>query len=279
MTSIVPFRLFQHLPLVEVTLDGFRQETFIFDTGIGLTVVSDSVLRELGHSPSGKMHVGHRMTGQEIAAPLSELNQLSLGGHSQARPVVGSFDLSRFPLEKEIPGGFLSLTFFERTAATLDFTTQELTLVDSGSLMDPDSWGTPVSAIVKREGPETEVFLELQLPNGRRVKAEVDTGSDTLFLNSKFMDELGVSAGGPGVLESRGTDDFGRPFVQYRTQLTGPVCVAANSSFAQQSPKVIFADLIYDAVVGFDFLRTFRVTFDIAGSTLSFAGAAGARHG
>ena len=271
MTENVPFQLARHMPLVDVTVDNRFSGKFIVDTGMGINVVSDAVLKELGHPPTGTNHTGRRMTGQEITIPLSQVNELALGRVRQLHPVVGSFDFSRLPIGEMPLRGFLSLAFFEDTPVTFDFSGQRLCLEGEPTAAPRSDWGEAIAVEVARHGPQVEVFLELELPSGRRIKVEVDTGSDRLILHRRFMQELGIAPGSAGVEEQHGSDDFGRPFVRYLARLPGAVRVASATSFAQESPDAVFLDIIYDGIVGFEFLRLFRTTFDLANSCLFFA--------
>lgn len=44
----------------------------------------------------------------------------------------------------------------------------------------------------KRDGPSTDIFVDLELPNWKMINVEVDTGSDILVLNENIMEELGI---------------------------------------------------------------------------------------
>ena len=271
MRENVPFQLARHLPLVDVTVDNRFSGKFILDTGMGINLVSDAVLKELGHPPTGRYHTGRRMTGQEITIPLSQVDELALGSIREPQSVVGNFDFSRLPVGEMPLRGFLSLAFFEKTPVTFDFSRQRLGLEREPTKDPRPDWGEAIAVEVARHGPQVEVFLELELPSGRRINVEVDTGSDRLILHRRFMEELGIRPGSADVEEQRGRDDFGKPFVRYLAHLPGELRVAAAPSLAQDSPDAAFLDIIYDGVVGFEFLRLFRTTFDLANSRLFLA--------
>ena len=78
MTSTVPFRYLMHLLTVPVSV-GDTETRFIFDTGIGVNLVSDSLARAVGAAPSGSVFTGRRMSGQEVTAPMSSLASVRLG--------------------------------------------------------------------------------------------------------------------------------------------------------------------------------------------------------
>jgi hypothetical protein len=56
-------------------------------------------------------------------------------------------------------------------------------LEDEASLARRIAAGTPVSVHVEHDGSSTGLMLDIDLPSGRSISVEVDTGSDTLILN------------------------------------------------------------------------------------------------
>ncbi len=88
----VPFAYLEHLVVVPVTAGGVETR-FVFDSGIGLTLLSESLARTLGCEPTGRVFSGRRMSGQEVSVPLATLGSLSVGGYSRSGLTVGVFDL------------------------------------------------------------------------------------------------------------------------------------------------------------------------------------------
>ena len=121
---------------------------------------------------------------------------------------------------------------------------------------------------VHRDGPSADPFAELVLPSGRTVLVEVDTGSDCLILDTRFMAECGLEVGGPGVSAREGVDETGNAYVRYDATLAGAVHLAGAPETAQDAPKVIFQEIIHDGLVGSDFLYRYRFSFDLAGERM-----------
>ena len=88
------------------------QSKFIFDTGMGLNLVSTSLAERASCRQTGIEFSGRRMSGQEIRLPLTEVETLSVGPHRMQRVPAGIFDMSAFPMEFASIEGFLSLQFF-----------------------------------------------------------------------------------------------------------------------------------------------------------------------
>ena len=82
MTTTVPFQYLMHLLTIPVCV-GDAETRFIFDTGIGVNLVSDSLARALGAEPSGSLFTGRRMSGQTVTAPMTSLDSVRLGDRSR----------------------------------------------------------------------------------------------------------------------------------------------------------------------------------------------------
>src|SRR5580765_7199375 len=165
----VPFEYIQHLVTLPVTA-GAAGTRFVFDSGIGLTLLSESLAQETGCRPTGSAFRGRRMSGQEVSVPLATLDSLEVGGKRRSALTVGVFDMSAFPGLDGI-GSFLGLDFFRETPVTVDYASRRIAVGERAS-------GEEVAVDVEHDGPSTVVVMPLELPNGRTISVEVDMGSD-----------------------------------------------------------------------------------------------------
>jgi hypothetical protein len=251
----VPFDYLAHFVTVPVTLNGV-ETTFIFDSGIGCTMVRDTFA---GCVPNGESFRGKRMSGQEIDTPLAIAPSIRFGEEERRDELVGLVDMSGFPDALDHVAGFLSLPFFAESTVTVDYPRQ---LVRVGARPE----GTTIPCHPHREGPALTLFMGLTLPDGREIEVEVDMGSDCLILDDRFR-ELGAAE------ERRedGTDPLGAVFTRRFTTLPGRIHVPRAPALGQDDPPVMFQSIIYDGLVGQQFLAPFAVTFDVAASTLTLA--------
>ena len=220
----------RHLPSVPVRLDGYLDARFAFDTGIGINLVSKSLCRMLECVSAGQ-YVGRRMSGQEVTVPLARVRSLAIGHEEQRDVVVGVIDLDGFVDAPDIQG-FVSLGFFARRPFTLDERQSELVLEDAASLEKRVAGGTVVSVDVRREGESVTVFLPLEIA-GQSVVAEVDTGSDALILDERFMAPLGIDKAQARVVEGR--DETGHAFTRWFTDLSVAVHPAGAPESVEQA--------------------------------------------
>jgi hypothetical protein len=249
----VPLEYLAHLVTVPVTVNGV-ETTFVVDSGIGFTILRDT----LGCVPRGESFTGRRMSGQEVAVPLATAS-IRFGDEERPEELVGMLDMSGFPRELAHVDGFLSLPFFAETTLTVDYPRR---LVRGGA----PAGGTPIACRPHREGPALSLFMPLELPDGREIEVEVDMGSDCLILDERFR-ELGAAD------ERRvdGEDETGHSFTRRFTTLPGRVNVPGAPSLGQDDPDVMFQSIVYDGLVGEQFLRRFSVTFDVGSSTLTLS--------
>ena len=269
MTSTVPFQYLAHLLTVPVRVGG-TETRFVFDTGIGVNLVSDSLARAVGCSPSGAVFTGRRMSGQQVSAPLGSLGSVRLGD-SRSRDVPAAiFDMAAMAGLDGI-GGFLSLQYFRSTPVTVDYPARVLVLEDERSLARRAESGFPVSVRVTDDGPSTDVHLAVRLPGGRVISAEVDAGSDQLILNQELAPAAGVDLDRADVRKAEGQDETGHAFARYFTALRGDLSLAEAPRIRQPDPDVMFQEIIYDGLLGDRFLRSFVVTYDLPRSRMIFA--------
>jgi hypothetical protein len=255
----VPFEYLQHLVTVPVRA-GARETRFVFDSGIGLTLVSKALAGELGCEPTGTSFSGKRMSGQEVSVPLATLDSLAVGDFARTGLTVGVFDM----LDFDGIEGFLSLDHFRETTVTVDYAARRVRVGEARS-------GVPVDVRVERDGPSTAVYMPLELPNGRTVSVEVDMGSDALILDEPLAGELGIDLAAETVRTVHGSDETGHEYTRHFTTLSGVVRVPGAQSLAQRDPEVMFQRIVYDGLVGQAFLRNYTVTFDVPNARLWFA--------
>ncbi len=269
MTSSVPLDYLAHFTTVPVRL-GDIETRFIFDTGIGVNLISESLAQRVGCVPDGTSFTGRRMSGQEVTTPMGTLASVRLGDFSQESVPAGIFDLSEAAGLDQVEG-FLSLSFFRSVPVTVDYPAGHMVVEDEYSADRRATSGISVPVTVHHDGPATDIYLALELPGGTSVTVEVDSGSDTLILDERLADGLGVDLRSERVRKVAGTDETGNSFSRYFTRLSGDISATAAPLVRQADPDVMFQKIIYDGLIGNGFLSRFAVTYDLARGRVIFA--------
>ena len=267
---VIPFDYLQHLVTVPVTINGSVESRFVLDSGIGLTLVAASIAEAVGCSPTGVTYSGHRMSGQQVEVTLATPTTVALGELERTDDRIGIFDTSGFPPDFAAIGGFLSLAYFDDAPFTVDYPNGVVELETPETLAERERAGRSVDVRVERDGPAVTFHLPLTIPSGRSIEVEVDMGSGALILDERLAVELGIELDDPRVRRVDGTDETGHTYTRSFTTLAGGIHPADAPELAQQDPDVMFQRIIYDGLVGDDFLRRSAVTFDVAGGRMIF---------
>lgn len=269
MISAVPFEYLAHVLTIPVRVGGVESQ-FIFDTGIGVTLISEDLAARTSCRPDGSTFTGRRMSGQAITVPLGSVDSLQIGTSTLGNVPVGIFDMHAMAGLGEV-AGFVSLSCFRTTPVTVDYTAGTLVIEDDVSLAERAAAGTPVAVHVRADGCSTDLSMAVALPSGTIINVEIDTGSDTLILDERLAADAGVDLHGPDVRTVRAADETGHDFVRYFTKLSGSVTVTGAPSISAANPAVMFQQIIYDGLVGDAFLRNFTTTYDLPNSRVIFS--------
>jgi hypothetical protein len=211
----------RYLIKVPVTVNDSVSTFFIFDTGIGVNLLSKKLADAFGLKMTDR-HTGHRMSGQEITIPMSTLNSMTFAGQRQMRVPVGIWEMKGFlPRDADCHDveGFLSLGFFRHQAFTMDYKTGRFTIENEEGMMARRSSGNVIPITIDEDGPAITIFMPLQLPDGTTIKVEIDLGGNILTLNEKFMSQLGVDKGSTAVRVEKMNDETGHPYIRYFTKI------------------------------------------------------------
>lgn len=265
----IPFSYFNEtFMVVPVEINRNITQNFIFDTGIGVNLISKSICEQIHCKIEGE-YSGKRMSGQEIRIPMSSVDSLSVAGHDLKNVPVGVFDVDAMIPGSNI-GGFLSLGFFKNLPYSVDYKRQIIIFENSVSLKKIRAEGTRVPVLLDVEGPALQIFMPLVLPDDQRISVEVDTGSQILILNDSFMKRLGVALDNPDVKRKNGKDETGQTFSRFFTNLNGQIHLVQSTDIGMENPEVMFQKIIYDGLVGHVFLSHFTVTYDLPNSEMIF---------
>jgi hypothetical protein len=202
-------------------LVGERNARFVLDTGIGLTLLSERLCPAIGCRSGGSAFTVRRMSGQKATVPLATAPPLPFGGATRRGHVVGIMALDGFPPELGAADGFLSLAFFEAVPFTADYARGVVIVESWASVEQRARDGAAVPVRPERDGPAVDAFMRLDLPGGKTVEVEIDMGSDSLSLDERLADAVGVDLHRDGVRRVLGQDETGHAYTRSFARLEG----------------------------------------------------------
>ena len=250
------------LVIVPATAGGAISIHVILDTGAGLDVLAPSLIERLHGKPLSQFS-GFRMTGERLDIPLFIIPELSVGPMVKKDAVVGSWDvLDKFHLD-----GIISVNDFRRQPFTFDFANKVLIFETPKTLAQRRATGksSPLQFDDQRE-----ITLDLfawfligNLPG----QCEIDTGSPSATVSTRYMALLGIDKDGKDVRKHEGRTIAGAAEIRYDTSLP-QISLTAAPQVSVAHSSVSFSDIIYDCVVGIDFWSGKALTIDIADKQL-----------
>lgn len=201
------------------------------------------------------------MSGQAVTAPVVVRPALHLGGHWIPSGRATLVDLG----SPDGPDGFDGI-FGPDLLGELPLTVDPF---EREVILGADNDDVEVlTARMHRDGQSVGMYVDLTLPSGRVVSAEVDTGSGVTILTDRFMADCGVvSEEATHVAE--GEDETGHAFVRRWIPVRGTIAVAGHPNTAHVAPTVMFQEIELDGLIGTDFLDRWVQTYDTRTGTIA----------
>ena len=245
--------------ILPATIGGTLSAHLIFDTGAGLDILAPSLIEKVHGKPAGQF-TGFRMTGERLDIPLFVVPEFSVGPMEKKNALVGSWDL----LDKMHLDGIVSLNDFRQQPVTFDFVNNVVIFETTNSL--PQRHAASTSASMKfddQRGITLDVFADF-LIGDQPGQCEIDTGSPSATVSSRYMARLGVEKDGKGVRKIERRTVAGGMQTRYDTSLP-QISLAEAPQISLAPAPASFSDIIYDCVVGLDFWSGKALTVDIPG--------------
>lgn len=179
------------LRTIKLNVDG-HDETMIFDTAGGFTLLTPEVAARAGCRPFGRL-TGFRSDGTAVHLQRCAARTLELGGWRSERE-VGVFDLMALLGGAPPVGGLVGLDLFEGRAITIDFGGGELILETPESLRARVRGAAKLRVRVARQagGAALDLFVAVDAPRGP-LWLEWDAGNtQPVLLSPHALAQLGV---------------------------------------------------------------------------------------
>jgi predicted aspartyl protease len=267
MFAEVGFRLAggdQPLILIPGSVAGRGPYDFILDTGAGTTLLSTRLADELGIEPTGaKQGTG---AGGKVTVALARVPSLAIGGVVRAPmslAVTAEVERIGAALGTRIDG-CLGHDFLKDFRVAIDYGRQLVRLRQGA--FDPVS-ATPVTrseVAFRLAAPTKPLVMIPAFVNGQGPYAfALDTGASTTVISAALAESLGVDRGDGAAMTGAGgmlQATVGRVASLAVGGARATDVAVVVSDFVEQIGQAVGTGV--DGVVGYNFLRRFRVTID-----------------
>ena len=269
----VKFRLAggaQPLILLPVEVNGEGPFEFILDTGAGTSLLSSELGQKLGIKILGSKE--GQSAGGKVSVSLARVSSLAVASAKLDNVDVGLVDLSH--IAKTVGAridGDLGHNFLKHFRITLDYRKKELRFEDP-KRFELAGRSTAVTEVAMRlADPAKPLILVDVHANGRGpFQFAIDTGTSTTTIAPELAKQLGVASSPIAAVTTGGAQVNVTAGALQSFQLGGAridnLAVIVADFFAMLS-NALGARL--DGIVGYNFLRNYKVALDYSNETLS----------
>ena len=271
-SSKIGFRLAggaQPLILLPVQVNDRGPFDFILDTGAGTSLLSTEVAKELDIRVIGSKE--GQSAGGNVSVSLAKVDSLAVAETKVEDVDVGIADLSH--IAKTIGAkidGDLGYNFLKHFRVTIDYRDSLLRL-DDPKRVDSFARGAMTGIPIRLANPAKPLILVEIHANGRGpFQFAIDTGTSTTAIAPELAQVLGVQTSpvGAGTTGGAPVDFFAGSLKSFQlggARIDNMAVVVAD--FFTMLNSAIGAKL--DGIVGYNFLRNYKVVIDYPGETLT----------
>ena len=269
----VKFRLAggaQPLILLPVEVNGEGPFEFILDTGAGTSLLSSELGQKLGIKIIGSKE--GQSAGGAVSVSLAKVSSLAVASAKLDDVDVGLVDLSHIgkTVGAKIDGD-LGYNFLKHFRITLDYRKSEIRLDDPKRFELAGQSAAVTEVAMRLANPAKPLILVDVYANGRGpFQFAIDTGTSTTAITPELAKQLGVASSPIGPATTGGAHVDVTAGVLQSFQVGGAridnLAVIVADFFAMLS-NALGAKL--DGIVGYNFLRNYKVALDYPNETLS----------
>jgi hypothetical protein len=263
--ATVPFHLWNNHIYADVSVNGSRPMTFIFDTG-GHTILTPKTAKALGIAVKG--NVSSTGGGDNIATSgEATVKTLSVGAATITDQPASVLDFSPPGTEGANEEGMVGYEFFARFITRFDYGNHTITFIDK-KYFDPKTAGMPVPMRLYHQFPEI-----LGSYDGVPGRFGIDTGSRmALLLNKAWAAKNGFPKPGTKTIEAQTGWGVGGPthsiVFKGGTLKLGDVTIDHPLTMVSTDKGGAGSVESFPSNVGGGVLKRYAVTFDYDNSTM-----------
>lgn len=255
----------QPLILLPVKVNGQGPFDFIFDTGAGTSLLSSELARRLEVKVIGSKQ--GQSAGGKVSVSLAKVDSLAVGETRLDDVDVGIVDLGH--IGKAIAAnidGDLGYNFLKHFCISIDYRSCVIRL-DDPKRVENFGGSAQTEVAMRLAGPAKPLILVDVHANGRGpFQFAIDTGTSTTAITPEMARDIGVAGSpvGPATTGGAHVDVTGGQLSSFQVggaRIDNMAVVVAN--FFPMLSQAIGTRL--DGIVGYNFLRNFRVVIDYPG--------------
>jgi tetratricopeptide (TPR) repeat protein len=281
--TLISFESIDERPILRVRINGNKQELrFVLDTGSGMSVISDETAKRLGLRPVAQGGLARAVGGGgKFGIVYGFLSSLEIGTVKiQNVPVY----IRRFYDDKVPVDGYIGLSIISKFVATVDYSSRTFSLIRQSQANDFDLWRTLYKTATQQSDSAAHAFaagveIPLRTTSSGFLSGEVkldglekpqnfiiDTGASISVVSEKLaaLEELEAYKqptqlrvfGAAGVAENVTT------LTLRRVVLGTLIREHLSAAVLDLEPVNETAGFTQDGILGGNFLRHFRVSFD-----------------
>jgi hypothetical protein len=256
--TTVPFHLWNNHIYADVSVNGSRPMTFIFDTG-GHSILTPETAKALHIGSKGNLTSGGG-GDQLVQSGVTTLKSIRIGGAEIDNQTASVLEFDPPGTEGANEQGMVGYEFFARFITRFDYGHHTITFIDK-KYFDPKTAGTPVPMRLYHQFPEI-----LGAYDGIPGRFGIDTGSRMpLELNAAFAAQNNIHAPA-GAVEAQTGWGVGGPsrsqVFKGGTLTLGPVTIDRPLTMISLDKGGAGAAEAFPNNVGGGVLKRFAVTFD-----------------
>ena len=267
----VKFRLAggaQPLILLPVKVNGQGPFDFIFDTGAGTSLLSTELARRLQLKVIGSKN--GQSAGGKVSVSLAKVDSFAVGEAKLDDVDVGIVDLGH--IGKTIGAnidGDLGYNFLKHFRVTIDYRGCEIRL-DDPKRVESIGRSAHTEVAMRLAGPAKPLILvDVHANGGGPFQFAIDTGTSTTAITPELAADIGVASSPMGQATTGGAQvdvTAGQfAFFQIGGARIDNLAVIVADFFPMLSQAV---GTKLDGIVGYNFLRNFRVVINYPGEIL-----------
>ncbi|HST30353.1 MAG TPA: retropepsin-like aspartic protease [Chthoniobacterales bacterium] len=259
----------QPLILLPVQVNDQGPFDFILDTGAGTSLLSSELAEKLEVKIVGSKD--GQSAGGKVSVSLAKVDSLAVGETKLGDVDVGVVDLGH--ITKAIGAridGDLGYNFLKHFRVTIDYHACELCFEDP-KRVESVTRGAQTETPIRFANPAKPLILVDVHANGRGpFQFAIDTGTSTTAIRPDLAKQLGLktSSGGMGTTGGAPVDFFASSLQSFQlggAKIDNMAVVVAD--FFEMLSSAIGVKL--DGIVGYNFLRSYKVVIDYPGQTLT----------